>query len=81
MPELNRLASAAQYPVADLSCDDTEDSGKLNVVDIKRSRVGRNAAEHEADAVDVAIQASRLRYSADYVWHLSTYVGATLPWH
>lgn len=80
LPEINRLASAVQYRVADLS-DDNEYSGKSNVVDIKRIRMRRNSTEQEAYAVDVATQASRLRYIADYLEHLSTYIGATLPLH
>lgn len=81
LPELNRLASVAQYRVANLSDDDAEETSKPNVVDIKRIRIRRKAAEHETHAVDVATQASRLRYIADYLRYLSAYVGATLPLH
>lgn len=77
MPEAMRLAGTCQYRAADLSDDEME--GSAQVVDIKRIRLRRKAVEYAARAVDVATQASRLRYIADYLQYLSTYVGATLP--
>lgn len=77
LPELNRLAETAQYRVIDLSSEDAE-SGQATVVQIKRIRMRRKSAERDAHAVDVATQASRLRYIADYLSYLATYVGATL---
>jgi len=76
MPELVRLAGTCQYRVADLSGDEVEMANK--VVDIKRIRLRRKVVERASQAVDVATQASRLRYIADYLQYLSTYVGATL---
>ncbi|MVW59239.1 tyrosine-type recombinase/integrase [Massilia sp. NEAU-DD11] len=76
MPELVRLAGTCQYRVADLSGEEVERANK--VVDIKRIRLRRKVVERSSQAVDVATQASRLRYIADYLQYLSTYVGATL---
>ncbi|EEF22616.1 conserved hypothetical protein, partial [Ricinus communis] len=78
LPEINRLAGAVQYRVADLSHPDTDSSSNSNVVNIKRIRMRRNKSVREICAVDVATQASRLRYIADYLGFLAAYVGATL---
>lgn len=77
-PELNRLADAAQYRVADLSYEDADEQGSSNIIDIKRIRMRRSAAVEEVRSVDVATQASRLRYIADYLEFMATYLGATL---
>ncbi|XYJ10459.1 tyrosine-type recombinase/integrase [Telluria sp. B2] len=78
-PELNRLADAAQYRLDDLSCEDVDEPRGSNVIDIKRIRMRRKAAVGEdIMAVDMATQASRLRYMADYLDFLATYVSATL---
>jgi integrase len=78
-PELNRLAEAAQYRVDDLSYEDAGGPGASKVIDIRRIRMRRSAAIVEVKAVSVATQASRLRYMADFLEFLSTYVGAMLP--
>lgn len=78
VPELNRLADAAQYRVADLSYEDTGDSGSSSVINIKRIRMRRKAVVEKVVGVGVATQASRLRYIADYLDFLATYVGTTL---
>jgi hypothetical protein len=68
LPELNRLADAAQYRLDELSYKDVGKLCSLNVIDIKRIRMRREAAvREEAKAVGVADQASRLRYMADYL--------------
>ena len=77
-PELNRLADAAQYRVADLSYEDADEQGSSNIIDIKRIRMRRSAAVEEVRSVDVATQALRLRYIADYLEFMATYLGATL---
>ena len=79
VPELNRIAEAAQYWGGDLSGDEEDNPGNSNVVDIKRIRMRRRTAIVEIKAVAVATQASRLRYMADFLEFLSTYVGAALP--
>ncbi|WP_210148078.1 tyrosine-type recombinase/integrase [Aromatoleum petrolei] len=79
VPELNRLADAAQYHVADLSLEDVGEPGPSNVVDMKRIRMRRKVAIEEVKAVDVATQASRIRYMASYLEFLATYYAATLP--
>ena len=79
VPELNRLAEAAQYRVDDLSYEDADEPGDSKVIDIRRIRMRRSAAIVEVKAVTVATQAARLRYMADFLEFLSTYIGATLP--
>jgi integrase len=75
--ELNRLAAAVQYRMDDLDAG-AADKGKPNVINLLRVRPRRKRTEAERDAVDVATQASRLRYIADYLDFLSDYVGSTL---
>lgn len=77
-PELNRLGDASQYQVADLSYENAEARSSANVINIKRIRMRRKAAVEKLEAVGVATQASRLRYIADYLEFLATYIGATL---
>lgn len=76
-PELNRVASAVQYRMDDLDADEA-DKGKSNVINLLRVRLRRRSGETKREAVDVATQASRLRYMADYLDFLSDYVGSTL---
>lgn len=76
--ELNRLVDATQYRLADLSDEDADERGSSNVIDIKRIRIRRKSAVEEAKSVSVATQATRLRYMADYLGFLATYIGATL---
>jgi len=80
IPELGRLASAVQYRVEDLE-QETEGEHKhsANVIDIARIGMRRKIIETPRRPVDVATQASRLRYMADYFEFLANYVGATLP--
>jgi integrase len=76
IPELNRLADAAQYRIDDHSYEDKDPCS--NVIDIKRIGMRRKVAVKEVKAVNVATRASRLRYMADYLEFLATYMGATL---
>jgi len=76
LPEVARVAEAAQYWMDDLSSDNSE-SGS-NVIDIKRIRMRRKGPEMERRAVDVAVRASRLRYIADYLEFIVTYFVVTL---
>lgn len=78
IPEVNRLADSVQYRIADLSEEAVRAQGKSKVIDLKRVRMRRNVKVEETKPVDVATQASRLRYIADYLGFLATYVGATL---
>lgn len=78
VPELNRLVDAAQYRVDDLSYEDADELSNSTVVDIRRIRMRRKAAVREVKAVGVASQATRLRYMANYLEFLATYMGATL---
>ncbi len=75
-PELSRLASAAQF-----RADDFGDTGtaKSNVIHISRMGLRKSSRNVGRQPVDVATQASRLRYMADYLAFISSYVGATLP--
>jgi integrase len=77
-PEINRLAGTTQYRVADLSYEEADKRGGSNVIDIKRIRMRRKSVVEESKAVNVATQATRLRYLADYLDFLVTYMGATL---
>ncbi|WP_254068018.1 site-specific integrase [Acidovorax sp. SRB_14] len=79
VPEVNRLADAAQYRAADLSYEDVDSPSRPNVVDIKKIRMRRKSVGDEVKGVDAANQASRIRYMADYFGFLSDYYGATLP--
>jgi integrase len=76
-PELDRLASAAQYRAEDLA--DAEDSSRPNVISMARIRLRQKGGERQATSVDVATCASRLRYIAEYLEFVSDYVGAGLP--
>jgi integrase len=78
IPEVNRLADSVQYRIADLSDDDVSAPAKSKVIDLKRVQVRRKAKVEETKPVDVATQASRLRYIANYLEFLAMYVGATL---
>jgi len=76
--ELNRLASAAQYRADDLD-EEVANKGKPKVIKLSRVRLRRKGGETERRAVDVATQASRLRYMADFLSFLSDYAGCSLP--
>lgn len=76
--ELNRLVDATQFRLADLSDEDGDERAGANVIDIKRIRIRRKLAAEEAKSVSVETQATRLRYMADYLKFLATYIGATL---
>jgi len=78
IPELNRLAEAAQYWVTDLSYEDVDKLGSTNVIDIKRIGMRRKVAVEEVKPVNVATQATRIRYMADFLEFLATYMGASL---
>jgi integrase len=75
--ELNRLADNAQYRATSLSDEDIVALND-NVVNINRIRMRRKSTIEAVSAVNMATQATRLRYVADYLEFLSTYVGATL---
>jgi integrase len=77
-PELERLASAAQYRVDDLS----EDEGPRNSTVVRMARIRLRIREREQQQlvpVDIATQATRLRYMAEHLEFVSDYVGAGLP--
>lgn len=77
-PELTRLASEAQFRVDDLS-DEGAGHAKHKVVSMARLRLRRNSRKERRRAVDIATQATRLRYMAEFLEFLSGYVGASLP--
>ncbi|MGF6977250.1 integrase [Paraburkholderia sp. JPY465] len=78
IPEMDRLASAAQYRVDDLDDeDDVEDNP--SVINLARIRFRRHAREAPTRrAVDVETQATRLRYMADFLEFAVNYVSSTL---
>lgn len=76
--ELDGLAAAAQYRIDDLEAD-TEGLSPSNVISINRVSMRRVRKVKERQPVDAQTQASRLRYIADFLGFLATYVAATLP--
>lgn len=78
IPELDRIAAAAQYRIDDLD-DDAGPQTASNVINIHRISMRRAKNVEERRPVDVQTQASRLRYIADYLEYISTYIAATLP--
>lgn len=76
--EVNRLVDATQYWLADLSDEDADERRGSNVIDIKRIRIRRTSAVQASKSVSAATQATRLRYMADYLGFLTTYMGAAL---
>ncbi|MBD9532781.1 site-specific integrase [Comamonas sp. CMM01] len=78
LPELTRLAEAAQYRLADLADDEVE-SVKPQVINLHSVRRRLKSQTPETQPVDVATQASRIRYAAAYLEFLSGYFGADLP--
>lgn len=79
VPEVNRLADAVQYRMADLSDKRLASSDRPSVIDIKRIRMSRKTGVEEVKAVGAFNQATRIRYMAQYLEFLSDYYGATLP--
>ncbi|CAJ0694044.1 tyrosine-type recombinase/integrase [Ralstonia mannitolilytica] len=77
-PELNRLSEAAQYKVSDLGEVETEAPRRRTFFDIRHIRMRRTLAAVELKAVGVATQATRIRYMADFLQFLVTYIGSTL---
>lgn len=78
IPELERLASAAQFRVNDMS--EVEDDSKATVVHMARIRLRMKVdGQQQLKPVDIATQAMRLRYMAEYLEFVSDYVGADLP--
>lgn len=77
-PELDRLASAVQFRIEDL--DEAQAGGvKSNVIHISRIGLRRKSGDRPSQSVDVQTQASRLRYIADYLEFIASYIAATLP--
>lgn len=76
-PQLDRLASAAQFRADDLDSEAT--AGGPNVIHIGKMGLRTASRGINRRPVDVATQASRLRYIADFLAFISNYVAATLP--
>jgi integrase len=79
LPELERLASAAQYRLHDLDDGPDSESSPTNVIHIARIGLRRTSAPAQLKPVDASTQATRTRYIAEYLEFLSEYIGATLP--
>lgn len=79
VPEVNRLADAAQYRVADNSDETHSSPNRANVIDIKKIRMRRKSVIEEAKAVDALNQATRIRHMVHYLEFLADYYGAALP--
>ena len=76
--ELNRLVDAVQFWVGDLSDEDADERGGSNVIDIRRIRIRRKSEVKKTRSVSMTTQATRLRYMANYLEFLATYMGAAL---
>lgn len=76
--ELARLASLAQMRMADVE-GETPEKAKSNVINMARIGFRLKADQPERVPVDVATQASRLRYMAGFLSFVSSYVAAALP--
>lgn len=77
LPEVARLAEAAQFWVEDLSPADVVGVSQ-RTVNIMRIRMQRVVREKPRRIVDVGIRASRLRYMADYFDFIVGYFAASL---
>lgn len=77
-PELDRLASAVQYRIEDLD-EPHAGANTSNVIHISRIGLRKKGGGNPSKPVDAHTQASRLRYIADYLGFLASYVAATLP--
>jgi integrase len=78
IPELNRIALAAQYRLKHLE-EDKAVEDKPGLKKLSHIRFRRKSSRPEHKAVDVNTQASRLRYIADYLSFLSDSIASNLP--
>ena len=77
-PELGRLASAAQLRIEDLS-EESDEEARTKVISMARFRLRKKvSASVQRRPVDIATQATRMRYMAAFLEFLSGYVGASL---
>lgn len=77
IPELTRLANAAQYPMRALSHEGEPEAAK-QVVNLKSVRMRRSKAADVVEPVSKANHANRIRYMADYLGFLASYYAAGL---
>lgn len=78
-PELARLASLAQLRMADADEEGTGNiKAKSNVINMARFSLRLKTNSQQRVPVDVATQASRLRYMADFLAFATRYVAPTL---
>lgn len=74
--ELDRLALVTQYKVQDLVISETKTH--KNVITLSKIAMRRSKIVKSISPVDIATQASRLRYIADFLDFLSRYVASGL---
>lgn len=74
--ELDRVASVVQYRVRDLDAKDSKSTSK--VISFSKIAIRKSRKVGGLLPVDVATQASRLRYIADFLKFISRYVGGAL---
>lgn len=79
VPELNRLAAAAQHSAGEMSEEPVGAPRSSRVVDISRIRMRRKGNTEVPKAVAVGTQANRIRYMADYLDFVGTYFSVSLP--
>lgn len=73
IPDLFRLANAAQYRLAKACSDRLDDCIYPGVINLKKVRLRRASSGVEAAGIDVSTQAIRIRCMADYLGFLSSY--------
>jgi len=78
VPELARIATAAQHWVRDGHEEELSTSATLINVRRISARRGRSDADVVRRAVNVQTRASRMRYIADFLAYISSYVGTTV---
>lgn len=76
--ELDRLATAAQYRIEDLT-EEEEPKRKARVISIHRVHPKSKLAIEPPPQVDLKTRAARLHYIAQYLEFLAGYVKGTLP--
>jgi integrase len=76
-PELDRLASLAQLRMTDID-DEARRKNKSNLISMSRISLRLKADELQRVPVDIATQATRLRYMAGFLAFVTRYVAPTL---
>lgn len=76
IPDLFRLAAAAQYRLSNICSGRQVNFAFRGVIDLEKIRLRRTSSGHEIEGIGVATQALRIRCIADYLDYLSGYFAA-----